>query len=54
MSIWTCELKTILGLFCISDVEIVGLSSYPTTNTIATIVIQLGVNYFHTADVSEF
>lgn len=54
MSIWTCELKTVLVLFCTSDVEIVRLSSYPTTNTAATIVIQLGLNCFHTAEVSEF
>lgn len=54
MSLWTCELKTVLGRIYTNDVEITSLSSSPTTNTIAATVVQLGMSYFQTAGVSEF
>lgn len=53
MSLWTCELITVLGLIYTNDVEITRLSSSPTTNTAAAIVVQLGMNSFQTAGVSE-
>lgn len=52
MSKWTCELETVPGPIGANDVEIERLS-YPTANSIAAVLVQLGMNCFQNPEVSE-